>query len=211
MANGTYKNILEERNAQMIEQMRDKQEVGWSNPAYLPFDFVNGVCELVVSDADIEDAKKRLERFAPFIMKEFPETRETGGLIESPLVEIDKMQEGLKKEYTCEIPGRLFLKKDSHLAIAGSVKARGGIYEVLKHAEDLALKNGMLKEQDSYEVFADEKMKEFLSGYTVQVGSTGNLGMSIGIMSAALGFHVIVHMSADAKQWKIVLLRSKGV
>ena len=39
MANGTYKNILEERNAQMIEQMRDKQEVGWSNPAYLPFDF----------------------------------------------------------------------------------------------------------------------------------------------------------------------------
>ena len=162
MANGTYKNILEERNAQMIEQMRDKQEVGWSNPAYLPFDFVNGVCELVVSDADIEDAKKRLERFAPFIMKEFPETRGTGGLIESPLVEIDKMQEGLKKEYTCEIPGRLFLKKDSHLAIAGSVKARGGIYEVLKHAEDLALKNGMLKEQDSYEVFADEKMKEFL-------------------------------------------------
>lgn len=211
MANGTYKNILEERNAQMIEQMRDKQEVGWSNPAYLPFDFVNGVCELVVSDADIEDAKKRLERFAPFIMKEFPETRETGGLIESPLVEIDKMQEGLKKEYTCEIPGRLFLKKDSHLAIAGSVKARGGIYEVLKHAEDLALKNGMLKEQDSYEVFADEKMKEFLSGYTVQVGSTGNLGMSIGIMSAALGFHVIVHMSADAKQWKKDLLRSKGV
>lgn len=198
-------------NEKVIEAIKEKKEVAWRNPRFLAFDMVDALCQLVVSDADIQDAETRLARFAPFIMKQFPETLETNGLIESPLIDLPNMQKELEKQYDCEIPGRLMLKKDSHLAIAGSVKARGGIYEVLKHAEDLALEHGMITENESYEKFADKEMKDFLGQYTVQVGSTGNLGMSIGIMSAALGFHVIVHMSADAKQWKKDLLRSKGV
>lgn len=182
----------------------------WINPYKLPFDTVDAVSSLAVSDADISDAAERLLRFAPFIKKRFPETAETDGIIESPLRETAAMKNELCRVYGANIYGRLFLKMDSHLAIAGSVKARGGIYEVLKHAEKLALDNGMLKLTDNYEIFAEDKMRSFLSQYTVQVGSTGNLGLSIGIISAALGFKVKIHMSADAKQWKKDLLRSKG-
>lgn len=192
-----------------LRAVADAEETAWINPRLLPFDMVDGLSQLVVSDADIADAATRLQRFAPFIRRAFPETEETNGLIESPLRPIPQMQQRLAAEYHAVIPGRLLLKMDSHLAIAGSVKARGGIYEVLKHAEDLAIGAGLLTIDDDYGKLAD--MRDFFARYTMQVGSTGNLGMSIGIMSAAIGFRVRVHMSADAKAWKKNLLRSHGV
>ncbi len=193
----------------IVRDIAQEKEVAWINPDKTSMEEARKTMEL--SMKDIDDAEARLERFAPFIMKCFPETKARNGIIESVLTPIPEMQIKINEKYNSDLKGKLLLKQDSHLAIAGSVKARGGIYEVLKHTEDLALENGILKPGDSYEKLAEPEAREFFRGYTIQVGSTGNLGMSIGIMSAAVGYEVIVHMSADAKQWKKDLLRSHGV
>lgn len=197
------------REIPILKEIADEREVVWLNPDKRTFAEGMVGCELTM--ADVEDAQARLQRFAPFIMACFPETRDRGGLIESALVPIPGMQKRLEEKYKSVLPGQLLLKQDSHLAIAGSVKARGGIYEVLKHTEDLALAHGLITETDDYAKLAAKECRSFFEKYTIQVGSTGNLGMSIGIMSAAVGYNVIVHMSADAKQWKKDLLRSRGV
>ncbi len=202
----------------ILGRMNREEEVVWVNPDKLPVSAAKEQSEL--SMKDIDDAEARLKRFAPFIMRAFPETGPRNGLIESELVRIPAMREILNDKYHACLKGTLLLKKDSHLAIAGSVKARGGIYEVLKHTEELAIANGLLTEEDlkggaqsekAYSALGDEAARKIFSRYKVQVGSTGNLGMSIGIMSAAIGYDAIVHMSADAKQWKKDLLRSRGV
>ena len=200
--------LMKYRN-ETVRKIAGMEELVWINPKEMNYSEYEK--NLPVSDEELKDAEERLARFAPFIKKVFPETAETNGIIESPLEPIFSMQKELEKIYETEIPGKLYLKMDSHLPVAGSVKARGGVYEVLKHAEELAMEAGMLSVTDDYSILDDEKFKKFFSGYKVQVGSTGNLGLSIGITSAALGFEVIVHMSADAKQWKKDMLRSKGV
>lgn len=166
---------------------------------------------LPLTRTDVDDAEARLERFAPFIKKVFPETAADRGLIESPLTEIEHMRAWLNENEGAQLAGKLFLKRDSDLPVAGSVKARGGCYAVLKHTEDLALANRLVEMRDDYSVFATRAFRNFFSQYELHVGSTGNLGLSIGIMGAALGYRVTVHMSADARQWKKDLLRAKGV
>lgn len=193
----------------LVNELISMEEIFWTNPSREVFAKAIGTSSL--SEDDIKEAEARLQRFAPYIEKVFPETKEMKGIIESPLVEIPSMKHSLEQNYQQPILGNLYLKCDSHLPISGSIKARGGIYEVLKHAESLAIEHGLLTVEDDYSVLDSEKFRSFFSKYSIAVGSTGNLGLSIGIMGAKLGFKVTVHMSADAKQWKKDLLRSKNV
>lgn len=193
----------------ILNNIKTLKEVFWINPKYESFDNVKDSLE--VSKEDVLDAEKRLNRFAPYIKSAFPETASSDGIIESPIAKIPNMKKRMESDLDKKISGELLVKLDSNLPIAGSIKARGGIYEVLKHAETLAIEKDMLSIEDDYSIINSDRFRDFYSNYTIQVGSTGNLGISIGIMSAKLGFKVKVHMSRDAKEWKKGLLRSKGV
>ena len=177
--------------------MAATHEIFWVNPDLLPVG--QGLSDVPLDATDVDDAARRLERFRPYLAKVFPETAPAKGLIESPLCELPALRRELADSASGRpFAGRLMAKLDSRLPISGSIKARGGIYEVLKLAETIALENGILALDDDYTVLDGPQARELFSRYRVAVGSTGNLGLSIGVMGAALGFKATVHMSADA-------------
>lgn len=193
----------------LIRDLVALQETTWFNPGVAPV--AQAIGDVGLTDADVADASARLARFASYLRQAFPETASSDGIIESDIVPVPHLQQLLGERYRQALTGSLWLKRDSHLPISGSIKARGGIYEVLKHAEDLALAENFLTLEDDYALLHSDKARAFFGQYKIAVGSTGNLGMSIGIMGVALGFQVTVHMSADARQWKKDKLRSHGV
>jgi D-serine dehydratase len=192
-----------------IERLRSRIPFLWIN------DRLGSAADILptlpLSRADIEDAAERLSRFAPLIVRLFPETEKDAGIIESELMCVGGLKQEMSRRFAVDIRGELWLKADHALPVAGSVKARGGVYEVLVFAETLAMREGLLTASDSYLRLASPEVRKLFSRHTIAVGSTGNLGLSIGIMGIALGFSVTVHMSKDAKQWKKELLRQRGV
>lgn len=187
----------------LLKSLQAYDEVIWLNNHVKPVEEV--LSTLPLGMEDIHDAAARLERFRSLIKVIFPETHEAEGLIESEVKVIKQMGEQLK------FSGNLLIKLDSDLPIAGSVKARGGIYEILKLAETIAIREMDFSIEEDYALLKEKRYRDLFSQWEVVVGSTGNLGLSIGMISSKLGFKVTVHMSADAKQWKKDMLRSNGV
>jgi D-serine dehydratase len=161
-------------------------------------------------DTLVDAADARFRWFAPLIEELFPDTRDLGGIIESPLTKVSALGDALSREFDRPVPRSLWVKRDDALAVSGSVKSRGGIHEVFETALTVAAELG-IDLSSGPTVFLGESVREQMATRRIVVGSTGNLGMSIGLMGAVLGFSVVVHMSHDAKQWKKDRLRDSGV
>lgn len=156
----------------------------------------------------VDQAISDWRSFAPALARLFPDLRHTGGEIDSALLPITQ-------RHALDAFGvgsaKLFAKADHNLPLAGSIKARGGVFEVMTHARDIALQSGHLAPGQTLARLADDDLRELFSGYRILAGSTGNLGFSIGLCARGLGFEVDIHMSADARPWKKARLRDEGV
>lgn len=195
--------------AELTQRLQARQPLLWLNPALAPAKraLADIAATHAIGLADIEAADALLRRWGPALVRLFPELTASAGVIESPLIELADA----RPITGVEVKGRSLIKADHALPVAGSIKARGGIYEVLAHAEQLAIKHGLIAPGGDPLELISGKARELFAQHTVAVGSTGNLGLSIGVMASVLGFHAVVHMSHDAKQWKKDRLRKRGV
>lgn len=179
----------------------------WINPLYR--ENAIGDASLPLDPHEVDAAEANWQRLAPLLAACFPELETASGAIRSDLIELNALRDALG--YADAEFGRVFVKADNALPVAGSIKARGGVYEVFIFAEELARQEGLLLEGQDIRDLALPAAKGFFSRYTIAVGSTGNLGLSVGIAARALGFRATVHMSSDAKAWKVERLRKLGV
>jgi len=190
---------------QSLDLIRRQVPTFWKNPHLAGAN--QALSSTPFTRADFDEAHAMLPRFADLLVRLFPEADLASGQIESPLL---ALAAPLAEAITRRRSETVLVKADHSLPITGSIKARGAIYEVLLHAESVALCEGLLQEGNNRAVLAEERAARLFSGHSLIVGSTGNLGFSIGVIGRALGFCVEVHMSSEAKAWKKARLTALG-
>lgn len=181
------------RDADWLRRLREGRGAAWFNTQVVP-----GVDETVFTRREIAEAAMRLKRFAPLLARLFPESG-WDGRIRSTLSDYAQPPSPLT---------RLLVKADHALPMTGSIKARGGVHDLLAFVERVALQEGLLKADESYAKLAEPEALATLGLYSVAVASTGNLGFSVGLVARRLGLNAEIHMSSDAKTWKKDRLRA---
>lgn len=181
------------------------QRILAGEPCYIgnssALDTATAFCLLPSQPEILEKAVDDWSGFAVLLARLFPELEQTNGRVDSPLVSFESEAfAGLS----------VVVKSDHLLPVTGTIKARGGVFEVLSHARDLAAKQGLVAPDAPADALLAPRLREFFSSRSIVTGSTGNLGYSVGLAATALGFRAEVHMSADAKAWKIERLRKLG-
>ncbi|WP_052249089.1 D-serine ammonia-lyase [Leisingera sp. ANG-Vp] len=186
----------------LLRRLQALGSLMWINPGLGPV----AAAQVPVRPEQVAEAEANWRALAPLLQLCFAELEQSGGVIASELIEVADLAAAMGQD-----KGRFFVKGDHALPVAGSVKARGGVYEVFLHGLSLARKLGLVASEAAPEALASGAVRERFGSYTVAVGSTGNLGLSVGIAARALGFRAVVHMSADAKPWKVKRLRHNEV
>ena len=74
----------------LLQDIISLRQVWWSNPVCAE---TTQAISLKMGINEVQDAELRLQRFASYIAKAFPETQQTKGIIESPLLAVPAMQE----------------------------------------------------------------------------------------------------------------------
>ncbi|MET0338204.1 MAG: D-serine ammonia-lyase [Caulobacter sp.] len=176
-----------------LENLRSGKAAVWIND-----DAATTVGDQPISRASVQAAAQRLHRFAPLLATLFDDAG-WDGKIASPLIAWPGRHGPLQS---------LLVKADHALPMTGSIKARGGVHDLLAFVERVALEEGLVRPGESYVALAEPAARETLSLYSATVASTGNLGYSVGLVARRLGLGAEIHMSSDAKAWKKERLRA---
>jgi D-serine dehydratase len=172
-------------DGEYASRLRSCEPLAWLNAAARPDLTPARLERLPLGRQQLEEARRRWAALRPLIAALFP-AEATDGTIESPLLPLPQLTAAAAPLLLPPgalrggggAPPRLLLKLDSQLPVCGSVKARGGLYEVLTHAEDVARRAGWLAPGDGADALLRPEVQRQLARrrFKVVVGSTGNLG-----------------------------------
>ena len=186
--------LQKERGQKALAQILDGQPAAWLRPAG-----GQAINKTPISPEEIVEAELRLDRFRPVLAALFPDGG-WDGRVSSSLIDFPN-QAGFPP---------ILVKADHALPMTGSVKARGGVYELLCRIEAIGLMEGVIRPGESLTALISQAARSLFSGHSIVVASTGNLGFSIGLVARAFGVAAEIHMSHDAKAWKKDRLRLIG-